>query len=65
MAAASDGVDGTSGTAGAIVTGPLDGADEALARFDTGPLHLRAGTAITEHPTGNNLADLHVLVRAT
>ena len=63
LAAASDGVDGVSGTAGAIVTGPIDGADNAIARFDTGELHLRAGTAIAEHPTGNNLADLHVVLR--
>ena len=64
MAAATDGVDGTSGTGGAIVGGPLEGADDSLARFDTGPLHLRNGTALPERPTGMNLADVHALVRA-
>ena len=63
LAAASDGVDGKSGTGGAIVSGPLDGAEDALARFDTGPLHRRHGTALPEHPTGMNLADAHALVR--
>jgi len=65
LAAASDGVDGKSGTGGAIVDGPLDGADDALARFDTGPLHRRHGTALPEHPTGMNLADVHAMARAT
>ena len=64
---ASDGVDGTSGTAGAVVTSSTfpDPAvvAAALAAFDTGPLHLRAGSAVPESPTGRNLADLHVLVR--
>ena len=64
LAAASDGVDGKSGTGGAIVDGPLEGADDALSRFDTGPLHLQRGTALPEHPTGMNLADVHALVRA-
>lgn len=65
LAAASDGVDGKSGTGGAIVDGPLDGANDALARFDTGALHRRHGTALAEHPTGMNLADVHAMVRAT
>ena len=63
-AIATDGVDGASGTGGAIVSGALPGADLALARFATGPLHLAAGTALPESPTGVNFADLHVLVRA-
>jgi len=62
-AIATDGVDGASGTGGAIVDGPIAGADEALASFATGPLHLAAGTAIAEAPTGINFADLHVLLR--
>jgi hydroxypyruvate reductase len=68
-ALASDGVDGSSGTAGAIVGGDFverTGAAavaRALARFDTGTLHLDAGTALPARPTGQNLADLHVLVR--
>ena len=69
---ASDGVDGTSTTGGAIVDERFaaqvearvsDGAlDRALARFDTGPLHRAAGTALPMHPTGHNLADVHVLL---
>ena len=62
-AIATDGVDGASGTGGAIVDGPLDGADLALASFATGPLHLAAGTAIPSAPTGLNFTDLHVLLR--
>lgn len=69
---ASDGVDGTSTTGGAIVderfaslvesrvsAGALD---RALARFDTGPLHRAAGTALPMAPTGHNLGDVHVLL---
>lgn len=68
-ALATDGVDGTSDTGGAIVNGNFrDYVDEtalerALADLDTGPLHLQAGTAVDASPTGHNLADLHVLVR--
>lgn len=66
---ATDGVDGCSGTAGAVVDGAFveragaDFIERALAGFDTGTLHLAAGTALMECPTGHNLADLHVLVR--
>jgi hydroxypyruvate reductase len=63
-AIATDGIDGASGTAGAIVTtlaGP--DLDRAIARFDTGTVLRRAGTALISKPTGHNLADLHVLVR--
>lgn len=64
-AIATDGVDGSSETAGAIVQA-MSGADleRAIARFDTGTFHRRAGTALPSKPTGHNLADLHVLVRA-
>ena len=62
-AIATDGVDGSSGTGGAIVLGPLEGAREALERWDTGPLHIAAGTAIAAGPTGLNFADLHVRAR--
>ena len=71
-ALASDGVDGSSGTAGAIVdsrfaadvaarlgAGALAG---AIASFDTGTLHQLMKTAVSSAPTGQNLADLHVLV---
>jgi len=71
MAAASDGVDGTSGAAGAIVDraswSRLDRASvvAALARFDSATLHARVGTALRTGPTGQNFADLHVLVRVS
>jgi glycerate 2-kinase len=64
-AIATDGIDGASETAGAIVTAMsgLD-LDRAIARFDTGRFLLRARAALPSKPTGNNLADLHVLARA-
>lgn len=69
---ASDGVDGQSGTGGAIVDerfgsraaralGPA-AVDEALARFDTGALQRALGSALPEAPSGHNLVDVHVLV---
>jgi len=71
-ALASDGVDGSSGTGGAIIDAGFakhaaarlgDAAlARALDRFDTGPLHRALGTAVPAHATGHNLADLHVLV---
>lgn len=67
-AVATDGVDGASGTAGAIVDERFasrvsaEALARAIARFDTGPLHLAARTALPARPTGQNLADLHVLV---
>jgi glycerate 2-kinase len=66
LAAASDGVDGASGTAGAIVDGRLAdrGAFErAVAAFDTGTALSAAGATLALRPTGTNLADLHALVR--
>ena len=63
-AIATDGVDGASGTGGAIVDGPITGAAGALDIFATGPLHEAAGTAIASAPTGVNFADVHVLLRA-
>jgi hydroxypyruvate reductase len=62
-AMATDGVDGASGTAGAIVEERLEIAD-AHARFDTGPFFEKTGAALPEAPTGHNLADLHVLYRS-
>jgi hydroxypyruvate reductase len=67
LALATDGVDGASGTGGALVRAGFadrDAVDRALARFDTGPLHRAAHTAIPEAASGHNLADLHVLFRA-
>jgi hydroxypyruvate reductase len=68
LCAASDGVDGTSGAAGAIaMSGAMRGLDVrgAIARFETADLHRAAGTLLESRgPTGLNLCDLHVLVRA-
>jgi glycerate 2-kinase len=70
LAGASDGVDGSSGTGGAVVDLTLAHAVSpsaiagALRRFDTGPLLQRAGMAIPSSPTGTNLADVHVLARS-
>jgi hydroxypyruvate reductase len=69
MAAASDGVDGSSKTAGAIVDARSfrkhrDALEAAIAAFDTGSLHRAYGTALPAGPTGHNFADVHVLVRA-
>ncbi len=71
-AIATDGVDGRSGTSGAVVDRRFashvasrlgDGAlERAIADFDAGPVHAAARTALPERPTGHNLADLHVLV---
>jgi hydroxypyruvate reductase len=69
LAGASDGVDGTSGTAGAVVDASLarrasPGAiARAIAAFDTAPLLERTGMALETGPTGANFADVHVLAR--
>jgi hydroxypyruvate reductase len=62
-AIATDGVDGSSGTSGAIVGGPIAGAEDAIARFDTAALFLAAGVALPAGPTGLNYGDVHVLAR--
>lgn len=65
LAGASDGVDGASGTAGAVVDGSLGGAAlaRAVAAFATGPLLAARSFALPSRPTGINLADVHVLAR--
>ncbi len=69
LAAASDGVDGSSGSGGAIVDrrfvsslGPSS-VDDALAAFSTAALHERAGTAIHGGASGLSLCDVHILAR--
>jgi hydroxypyruvate reductase len=70
LCAASDGVDGSSGHAGAIVTrGDAERVapvvvERALARFDDAPIHAELGTALPGGPTGTNLTDVHVVARA-
>ncbi|NUO49711.1 MAG: DUF4147 domain-containing protein [Polyangiaceae bacterium] len=67
LCGATDGVDGSSGGAGAVVTRTSfdAGAAASAARaFDTGKLHARAGTMLeSTGPSGLNLCDIHVLVR--
>jgi glycerate 2-kinase len=70
LSAATDGVDGSSGASGALVSGARAGAiDEeeerrALAAFDDAAIHRRLGTHLPGGATGHNFADLHVLARA-
>lgn len=70
LSAGTDGVDGNSPAAGAVVDGTtlerarargLDVA-AALARFDAYPLCRALGDAIETGPTGNNLRDLRVVL---
>ncbi len=70
LAAASDGVDGTSAAGGAVVDASLLGRvsrealEGALAGFDTGRLLASAGMTLPLRPSGTNLADVHILARA-
>jgi len=70
LSAGTDGVDGNSEAAGAIVDGStLERAGErgldataALAGFDSYPLFHAIGDAIVTGPTGNNVRDLRILL---
>jgi glycerate 2-kinase len=70
LSAGTDGVDGNSPAAGAVVDGStterarLRGLDvrSALERFDGYPLLSALGDAIETGPTGNNLRDLRILL---
>ncbi len=69
LAAGTDGIDGNSDAAGALVDGDtckraeLAGVSvaQALARFDSYRALLAAGALLRTGPTGNNLQDLHLL----
>jgi glycerate-2-kinase len=69
LSAGSDGVDGTTKAAGAIVDGGTwnraleAGLDPAarLSNFDSGPLHEKLGTAVATGRTGTNFMDLQIL----
>ena len=70
LSAGSDGVDGNSTAAGAIVDGTtmarasaagLD-ADAALKKFNTTPFFNALGDLVVTGPTGNNLRDLRILL---
>jgi hydroxypyruvate reductase len=69
LCAATDGVDGSSGAGGALVTGAdaarIDAAaiDAALAAYDDAAAHRALGTHLPGAPTGHNLTDLHVVAR--
>ncbi len=68
LCGATDGVDGTSASAGAVVDAQSLRSHDvggALARFDTARVHRAAGTLI-ELPssTGLNFCDLHILAKA-
>jgi len=69
LCAASDGVDGTSSAAGAVVCGAdalrLDSEELNRARieFDDAVVHRALGTSIVLGPTGTNLTDVHVVAR--
>ena len=70
LSGGSDGVDGNSVAAGAVVDGMTEGraaaagfsVARALAEFDAYSLFERLGDAIVTGPTGNNLRDLRVLL---
>jgi len=70
LSAGTDGVDGNSDAAGAVVDGStverarLAGLDPAAAlqRFDADPFFKKIGDAIVTGPTGNNLRDLRILI---
>lgn len=70
LSAGTDGIDGNSPAAGAVVDGTtMDRAQasglnpvEALAKFDAFPLFEKLGDAIMTGPTGNNVRDLRVLI---
>ena len=70
LSGGTDGIDGNSPAAGAVVDGStLQRAREAgldltsaLSRFDAYPLLDKIGDAIVTGPTGNNLRDLRVLI---
>lgn len=70
LSAGTDGVDGNSPAAGAVVDGTTAEraesagfrVEDALERFDTYPLLEKIGDAIVTGPTGNNVRDLRILV---
>jgi hydroxypyruvate reductase len=69
LCAASDGVDGSSGAAGALVTradaerAGAGAIEASLAAFDDATLHEALGTHLPGRPTGHNLTDVHVVAR--
>jgi glycerate 2-kinase len=70
LSAGTDGIDGNSSAAGAIVDGTTLNraqaralnAEAALTKFDANPFFEALGDAIKTGPTGNNLRDLRILL---
>ena len=69
LSAGTDGIDGNSPAAGAVVdgstlsrVGPASAIRNALAHFDAYPLFDALGDAILTGPSGNNLRDLRILL---
>ncbi|HEV2576450.1 MAG TPA: DUF4147 domain-containing protein [Acidobacteriaceae bacterium] len=67
LSAGSDGIDGSSPAAGAVVdshmmSGAQQQIKEALDRFDSYPLLAQLGATIVTGPTGNNVRDLRILI---
>ena len=72
LSAGTDGIDGNSTAAGAVVDGNTlarysklghtAGLGEALKKFDAAPAFAELGDAIVTGPTGNNIRDLRVLL---
>ena len=70
LSAGSDGIDGNSPAAGAVVDAHTwtralaAGADpgHALATFNTYPLFAQLGDALVQGPSGNNVRDLRVIL---
>ena len=70
LSAGTDGIDGNSAAAGAVVDGTtieranqrgLD-VNSAISRFDAFPLLQATGDAVVTGPTGNNVRDLRILL---
>ena len=70
LSAGTDGVDGNSEAAGAVVDGSTIGrakarglsGEDSLSKFDAYPLMDALGDAVVTGPTGNNLRDLRILL---
>ncbi|MGA9472063.1 MAG: DUF4147 domain-containing protein [Terriglobales bacterium] len=69
LSAGTDGIDGNSPAAGAVVdggtltrAGGIEPVHNALTRFDAFPLFTQLGDTVMTGPTGNNLRDLRILL---
>jgi hydroxypyruvate reductase len=67
LSAGSDGIDGNSAAAGAVIdsltlAGDIKATQDALASFDSSTLLSALGATIVTGPTGHNLRDLRILL---